>query len=70
MESEDLTAKGIDSLPGSLYEAAMQMKDSKLVKSVLGEHMHRNLVGNKLIEWDGYRTHVSEYEIKNYLPIL
>jgi glutamine synthetase len=37
---------------------------------VLGEHMHRNLVGNKLIEWDGYRTHVSEYEIKNYLPIL
>jgi len=70
MESEDLTAKGIDSLPGSLCEAAMLMKDSKLVKSVLGEHMHRNLVGNKLIEWDGYRTHVSEYEIKNYLPIL
>ncbi len=70
MENEDLTAKGIDSLPGSLYDAAMQLKDSKLMKSVLGEHLHKNFVGNKLIEWDAYRTHVSEYEIKRYLPIL
>lgn len=70
MESENLTAKGIDSLPGSLYEAAMLLKGSALMKTILGDHLHRNVVGNKLIEWDEYRTHVSEYEIKRYLPIL
>ncbi len=70
MESENLTAKGIESLPGSLYEAAIALRESKLMQSLLGEHLHKNLVGNKLIEWDGYRTHVSEYEMKRYLPML
>ncbi|MFV0423049.1 glutamine synthetase family protein [Oleidesulfovibrio sp.] len=70
MEAEDLTAKGIDSLPGSLYEAAIALRDSALMKELLGEHVHQNLVGNKLIEWDDYRTHVSEFELKRYLPVL
>jgi glutamine synthetase len=70
MEAEDLSAKGIDSLPGSLYEAAVALRDSALMKEVLGEHTHQNLVGNKLIEWDAYRTHVSEFELKRYLPVL
>jgi glutamine synthetase len=26
-------------------------------------------VENKKIEWDMYRTHVSQYEIDKYLPI-
>lgn len=70
MEDEDLTAKGIGSLPGSLYEAAVALRESVLMQQILGEHMHCNLVGNKLIEWDAYRTHVSEFELKRYLPVL
>ncbi|GAG34583.1 unnamed protein product, partial [marine sediment metagenome] len=27
-------------------------------------------LANKKIEWDRYRTHVSQYEIEKYLPIL
>ncbi len=70
MESTDLTARGIDSLPGSLFEAAENLVNSALMKSVLGDHLHSNLVANKKKEWDAYRTHVSEYEIEKYLPIL
>ena len=70
MGEEDLTKHGIGSLPGSLYEAAMELKGSTLMQDVLGEHTHANLVGNKLIEWDDYRTHVSEFELQRYLPVL
>ncbi len=70
MTDAEMANRGIDALPGSLYEAAMALDKSPLVKSILGEHIHANLVGNKMIEWDEYRTHVSEYEIEKYLPIL
>jgi glutamine synthetase len=70
METEDLTAKGIDSLPGSLFEAVELLKNSELMKNILGEHMHSNFVNNKRIEWDEYRTHISEFELRKYLPIL
>ena len=70
MEDDDLDKFGIDCLPGSLYEAAMELKKSAFMREVLGPHLHDNLVGNKLIEWDQYRTHVSEFELDKYLPIL
>ncbi len=70
MESEDLSKYGIEALPGSLYEAAISLQGSELMKEILGEHLHSNLVGNKLIEWDAYRTHVSAFELERYLPIL
>ncbi len=70
MTDAEMANRGIDALPGSLYEATLKLKESALVKSILGEHIHTNLVGNKMIEWDEYRTHVSEFEIEKYLPIL
>ncbi|WP_066857106.1 glutamine synthetase family protein [Halodesulfovibrio spirochaetisodalis] len=70
METEDLTAKGIESLPGSLHEAVEHLEQSELMKGILGDHMHSNFVNNKRIEWDEYRTHVSEFELRKYLPIL
>ena len=70
MGEEDLAARGIESLPGSLYEAARLLEGSTLMQNLLGKHLHGNLVANKLKEWDGYRTHVSEYEIEKYLPVL
>ncbi|MFW5735656.1 MAG: glutamine synthetase, partial [Oceanidesulfovibrio sp.] len=70
MGPADFERYGIEALPGSLYEAAIELQNSELMKRVLGDHLHRNLVENKLIEWDNYRTHVSEYEIERYLPML
>jgi glutamine synthetase len=61
---------GIASLPGNLFEAIQEVEQSSLVREALGDHIFNKFVANKKIEWDRYRTHVSRYEIENYLPIL
>lgn len=61
---------GIKSLPGSLFEAIQETEGSALVKEALGEHIFNKFLENKKIEWDAFRTHVSQYEIDRYLPIL
>ncbi|MCE5330263.1 type I glutamate--ammonia ligase [bacterium] len=61
---------GIDTLPDNLYEAVKNLENSKLMKEALGDHVFTKFIENKKIEWDKYRTFVTDYEIDNYLPIL
>ena len=61
---------GIDSLPGNLLEAIQLTEKSELVKETLGDHIFQKFIDNKKIEWDQYRTHVSQFELEKYLPIL
>jgi len=61
---------GITSLPGNLFEALQEVEKSELVRETLGDHIFNKFIENKKIEWDRYRTHVSRYEIENYLPIM
>jgi len=67
---EEMQELGVKCLPGSLIEAIEIAENSKLVKETLGEHIFKNLILSKKIEWDEYRKQVHEYEIKTYLPIL
>jgi glutamine synthetase len=60
----------IGSLPGSLSEAIEEAEKSPLIRETLGDHVFEKLMENKRIEWDRFRTHVSKYEVDNYLPIL
>ena len=60
----------IDTLPDNLFEAVKYMEKSELVKETLGEHIFNKFIENKKIEWDRYRTYVTDYEMKNYLSIL
>ncbi len=61
---------GIESLPGSLSEAIQLTEKSALVRETLGDHIFEKFIENKKIEWDQYRTHVSQFELEKYLPIL
>ncbi len=61
---------GITSLPGSLYEARQEMEKSELMRETLGDHIFSKVLANKKIEWDRFRTYVTDYEISQYLPIL
>lgn len=61
---------GIGKLPSSLSEAIELMEKSELVRSCLGDHVFESFITNKTIEWDNYRTQVTDYELKRYLPIL
>jgi len=61
---------GIDALPGSLAEAIAETEKSEVMRECLGDHIFSKFIDNKKIEWDNYRTHVSQFEIEKYLPIL
>lgn len=69
--SEDEKAKeGIKSLPGSLIEAIALSEQSELVREALGDHVFKNFITSKKVEWDRYRTKVSEWELQKYLGVL
>lgn len=70
MSEEERKARGIENLPGSLIEAIEITEKSELVRKTLGEHVFKNFIDNKKIEWDNYRKQVTSYELKTYLPIL
>ena len=70
MSSEERKQRGIRSLPGDLSEAGSLTENSQLRRNVLGDHVLDSFVKNKRIEWDQYRTQITEYELKKYLPIL
>ena len=70
MSEEERGARGIGSLPGSLYEAVLLAERSDVVRRALGEHTFHSFIQNKHIEWELYRSAVTDYEIKRYLPVL
>jgi glutamine synthetase len=70
MSEEERASRGIGTLPASLLEAVLLTEKSELVHKALGDHVFENFVANKKIEWDEYRTQVTEYELNKYLPIL
>lgn len=70
MTYEERQRRGIDTLPASLWEAIELTEKSEVVRKALGDHVFNAFIKNKKIEWDEYRTQVTEYELKRYLPIL
>jgi len=70
MNPAERKAHGITDLPGNLYAAILETEKSELVRRVLGDHVFNKFIENKTIEWDSYRTHVSQFEIDKYLAKL
>jgi glutamine synthetase len=70
MSEEERKERDIDHLPGSLSEAIELAEGSELLRRCLGDHLHESLLTNKKIEWTNFRRHVTDYELKRYLPIL
>jgi len=70
ISSEERKQRGIGTLPMNLFEAINFTEKSELVRKTLGDHVFDSFIKNKNIEWDRYRTQVTEYELKRYLPIL
>ena len=70
MSSQERERRGIGTLPINLWDAISLTENSQLVRKALGDHVFDSFIKNKKIEWDQYRTQVTEYELKRYLPIL
>ena len=70
MTDDQRKAKGIKTLPGSLFEAISLAEGSDILRLALGDRVMDTLLTNKRIEWERYRSQVTDYEIKEYLPML
>ncbi len=63
-------ARGIQTLPNNLYEAISVAEESAFLRETLGDHVFESLIQNKKVEWEAYRSHVSEYELRRYFALL
>ena len=70
MSEEERAQRGIGTMPGSLWEAILVAENSQVVQKALGQRVFKTFIQNKKIEWDRYRSQVTDYELKRYLPIL
>ena len=61
---------GIRPLPTSLGEAIVLAESSDLLYEALGDHVFNSLIENKKIEWEEYRSTVTDYEVSRYLSTL
>ncbi|MBF0746074.1 type I glutamate--ammonia ligase [Gemella sp. 19428wG2_WT2a] len=67
MTLEERLAQGIDQLPSTLYTALKELKLSQIMENSLGSHIFNNFIEAKSIEWDSFRTRVTDWEIDQYL---
>ena len=70
MTPDEFETRGIKTLPASLGEAIALAENSQLLREALGEHVHKSFIRNKQLEWQDYRSSVTDYEIDRYLPRL
>ncbi len=63
-------ALGIEPLPATLENAIAVMERSELVAETLGEHVFDFVLRNKKQEWEEYRSQVTPYELRRFLPML
>ncbi|QQE80979.1 type I glutamate--ammonia ligase [Alicyclobacillus sp. SO9] len=58
---------GIDSLPENLSQAVANLEQDSIIGEALGEHVLTHFVEAKKIEWNAYRTQVTQWEKDQYL---
>ncbi len=67
---QELRDRGFATLPDSLGQAVELFAGSRLMREVLGEHIHSYLVQEKRREWNEYQSSVSSWELDRYLEVL
>nr|WP_188883323.1 type I glutamate--ammonia ligase [Alicyclobacillus cellulosilyticus] len=66
MTEEEKAAMGIRSLPENLEQALDEFEQDAVLREALGEHVCRHFIEAKRIEWNVYRTQVTEWEREQY----
>jgi len=67
LKPEEVAARGIPVLPGSLLEALDALAKDEVLKNALGGSLYEAFDRAKREEWDDYRIHVTDWEIARYL---
>lgn len=61
---------GIESLPGSLLEAAREFEKDEFIQAVLGKDLSEKYIAAKREEYRQYRAQITDWEIQRYLHIM
>ena len=69
MSAEERLANGIDSLPGSLEAALVKLSYDQVIVDALGEHIYSNFKEAKEVEYDMFRTTVTQWERDQYMKM-
>lgn len=64
---EQREAQGIPNLPENLKDAVKEMTRDSLIYQMLGDHTYNKYLEAKRLEWEQYRSYVSDWEISHYL---
>ncbi len=67
MSRRERKSRGIESLPGSLFEAIEEFERDEVIKDALGEHIVNQYLIGKEKEWEEYITSVSSWEVEKYI---
>lgn len=70
MSPQQRAQREIGTLPANLWEAINLTENSQLVRDALGEHAFHAFIESKKIEWNEYRTQVTQWELDKYLSVL
>lgn len=69
LDQENLTKKNIEVLPSTLNEAITFMRNSHLIKELLGEQLFERYLAIKTKESMEYKQQVTTWEIQRYLDL-
>ena len=64
---EEMQERGIGSVAKDLNEALDALAEDEVIRAALGDHFFSHFFKAKKAEWDAYRTHVSNWELDQYL---
>lgn len=67
LNEQERQALSLDMLPGSLQEALDELQKDELLQEALGEHVMQRFHTAKMLEWEDYRSNVSQWEVDHYL---
>lgn len=67
MDILDRIENNVASLPCTLDEALINLREDSLIKNLLGEYVYSRFVEAKMIEWQDYIKQISPWETEQYL---
>jgi glutamine synthetase len=67
---KEIQQMGLTPLPMQLDEALIYLEKSALMRETLGDLIIDSFMENKMLEIDRFNSHITDYEINEYLPIL
>src|SRR3990170_1441156 len=69
LDAEQLAARGVQQLPGSLSEALGELAGASVLRKALGEEAYLAFARAKASEWQTFQARVTDWEVETYLEV-